>query len=326
MFRKSRKRITYKSKEVVIRPASLGEEYEVGIWATTYPWVKMGYDDYKYEPKYSDITYVMLVHGEIVGYFSVYSQVNIKENGVVPLYRKELILYDFAVDIRAYAKYTKLLIDFMLKYAADNSYYAVTVHKLEKFHVFNKFINRHYKIIQIEDKYCFMIDNPRIRKYQEHLIIYPKDKVQLDSLYFLYDLNFNILKTKCSLKLTDNEKIIVDRLTGLIYFPSNVQLSKNQVILNKDTQTLIYLIVSKYHMKDIKPVIIDYDINNPNDYEANIGGLLHINKTIEDIRNDSAYANLLISKGYEKVMLNYFKYDMNDRSFSDSPAMYKLVK
>ena len=52
MFRKSRKRITYKSKEVVIRPASLDEEYEVGGWATTYPWVRMGYEDYKNEPKY----------------------------------------------------------------------------------------------------------------------------------------------------------------------------------------------------------------------------------------------------------------------------------
>ena len=124
--------IVYEKDGVMIRKASLGEEYEVGGWITSYSWIKLGYENDKYEPKYSDIIYVMIVNHEIIGYFMVYNIINMDENNIVPLYAKELFLYDFVVDIRAYSKYSKILIDFMLNYAKQNGYYAITINKIER--------------------------------------------------------------------------------------------------------------------------------------------------------------------------------------------------
>ena len=123
----------------------------------------MGYEDTKYRPHYADTRYIMFVNGFITGYFMVYSEINVKENAVIPKYQKELIIYDFSVDIRAYAKYSKILIDFLLKYAAYNGYYAVAVKKIEEYNLFNQFIKRHYKIKETEDKLYFIIPKPRIK-------------------------------------------------------------------------------------------------------------------------------------------------------------------
>ena len=48
MFRRNRKPIRYKKEGIKIRPASLGEEYEIGGWATSYNWIKIGYEYEKY--------------------------------------------------------------------------------------------------------------------------------------------------------------------------------------------------------------------------------------------------------------------------------------
>lgn len=325
MLRKDKRKISYRIGNVKIRPASLGEEYEIGGWKTTYPWVKMGYEFKNYNPKYFDVAYVMLLKGEIVGYFIAYTEVNLKDNNILPLYRKELILYDFVVDVRAYSKYTKLLINSLIKYAEYNGYFVVSLYKLEEYKLFNNFIKRYYDVKENENKLYFVIKNPRISCCKKHLIGYEKDRISFENLNFLYDLNFNILKTKCTLKLNEFEKIVVDRITGLIKFPSKIKLSKDMVILNTDTRTLIHLIISHYHMNNVDNITIYYDINNPTYFEADVDGLLYVSKDLKDIRDNQEYINSLISRGYDRLVPNYLRYDMNDNSFCESQGIYKLV-
>lgn len=325
MFRRNAKPIRYEKEGIKIRPASLDEEYEIGGWASSYNWIKIGYEYEKYQSRYSDINYVIVNNYVIFGYFLANQKINTGNNSNIPLYSKELIIYDFVVDTKAYSKYSKMLIDFMIKYAKHNGYSVISFYKSDKYSEFNKFINRYYDVKQLDDKYYLFIDNPRIRNYQKHLPIYENDKIKIEDLYFLYDFDFDILKTKCRFKLNDNEEISIDRKTGIITFPSNVEVT-NEVVLNDYTKTLVYIIKGMYYANDIKNVVINYDINNPNYYEANIDGLLYVSKELNDIRNDNDYINYLINKGYDKVVPNQLRYDMNCRSFTDSKVIYKLVK
>ncbi len=325
MFRRNIKPICYKKEGITIRPASLGEEYDIGGWFTSYDWIKIGYEYEKYQSRYSDINYVMTDKFGIFGYFLANQEINTGNNSNIPLYSKELIICDFVVDSKAYSKYSKKLIDFMIKYAIHNSYSVITFYKSDEYSVFNNFINRHYNVKLIDEKYYLFIDNPKIRSYQRHLTIYDNDNISIENIYFLYDLGFDVLKTKCRYKLNDNEEISVDRKTGIITFPSNVEIT-SEVVLNDYTRTLVYTVKGMYHANDIKNVDITYYVNNPNYYEAIIDGTLYVSKELNEIRDDKEYMNSLISRGYDKVISNQLRYDMNQTSFSDSPVIYKLVK
>lgn len=326
MFRKNKRHINYKMDNVIIRPASLDEEYEVGRWSNRYSWIKISYLNMDYKGKYSDIIYVMTINNEIAGYFMAYNEINITNKDYIPLYGKELILYDFALDAKAYSKYSKILIDYMLKYATYNGYNAITFNKINEHIGFNQFIKRNYKPIEAIDKLHLIIDKPRIASCQRHLTIYENDVIQIDDLYFLYDLCFDVLKTKCRLKLNNDDEIIIDRKTGLISLPKGIKLINDNVILNNDTKSLIYLIAGMYHMNDIKPVTVNYDINNPNYYEAIIDNMLYVSKNLKDIDSDKDYINSLIERGYDRVVPNHFKYNMNERSFSNGMMVYRLSK
>lgn len=323
MFRRNAIPIRYEKEGIKIRPASLDEEYEIGGWASSYDWIKIGYEYEKYQSRYSDINYVIVNKYGIFGYFLANQKINTGNNSNIPLYSKELIICDFVVDTKAYSKYSKMLIDFMNKYAKYNGYSVISFYKSDKYSEFNKFINRYYDFKQLDDKYYLFIDNPRIRTYQKHLTIYENENIRIEDLYFLYDFDFDILKTKCRFKFNDNEEISIDRKTGIITFPSNVYVT-NEVVLNEYTKTLIYIIKGMYYINEVKKVFINYDINNPNYYEANIDGLLYVSKELNDIRNDNDYIKYLINNGYDKVVPNQLRYDMNNRSFSDSKVIYKL--
>lgn len=323
MFRKYTKPISYKKEGITIRRASLGEEYEIGGWANSYNWIKIGYEYEKYTSRYSDINYVMTNKFGIFGYFSANQKINAGNNLYIPLYNKELIIFDLAIDIRAYSKYSKILINFIIKYAIHNGYRVITFYKSDKYSEFNKFINKYYDIKEIEDKYYLFIDNPRIRNYQKHLTIYENENISINNIYYLYDFGFDILKTKCKFKLNATEEISVDRRTGIITFPSNVNTT-SEVVLNDYTKTLIYIIKEMYHTNDIKKAFVSYDINNPNYYETIIDGSLYVSKKYNEIRDDKEYTNYLINKGYHEVLTNELRYDMNDSSFSNSCVIYKL--
>ncbi len=326
MLRKPKPYMKYNKDGIVIRRASLGEEYDIGGWITSYDWIKMGYEYSEYENKYSDISYVMVINKEIYGYFLAYNEVVMDNNSILPLYGKSLVLFDFAVDIRTYSKYTKIFINFMIRYAKQNGYNVITIRKIDKYSLFNNFIIKNFKAREESDKLYIMIENPVISSCKKHLTVYENDKVELQELYFLYDLNFDILKTVCKIKLNDNDEIRIDRLTGLVSFPSVVKLTKDQLLLNSYTKTLIYLVKGMYHANNVKPVVIDYDVNNPNYYEAIFDGILHVGKYHVEMRDDNAYINTLINRGYDKVVPNQLDYDMNDGTFCDRKGIYNLKR
>ena len=326
MFRKTKTHISYNKNNVQIRSASLDEEYEVGRWCLNYPWIKIGYQYEEYKSKYSDITYVMVLNNEIIGYFMAFNEINIGSNIDLPLYSKELILYDFAVDTKAYSKYSKILINYLVQYAKNDGYNVITIHKEEKYNRFNNFVRKNVKVKETENKIYILIENPKIRSCQKYLTVYENDSISIEELYFLYDLNFDILKTKSKLKLNDNEEIVINRSTGEILFPKRVNLIQDKVILNSTTKSLVFLIVSMYYMDDMSDITILYDVNNPKYYEANIDGLLYVSKTLKELKNDNDYINILLSRGIEHVVTNELKYTMNERSFSDSKVKYKLTK
>lgn len=323
MLRRIKTHVNYKKDGVVIRPATLHEEYDIGNWTTYYDWIKLGYEYSEYESLYSDIMYVMTINGSLIGYFLAYNSINIGDNPNIPLYNKEMVVYDLVVDVRAYAKYTKILIDYIIKYSNYNGYKAVVFYKVDKCNKFTNFLNKNYYVTEIEKKLYLYNENPRIRTCQKYLTIYKEDKLSLEDLYFLYDLRFDVLKTKC--KFSFNEyQIVVDRLTGIIEFPSNVKVINDTVRLNNKTKDIIDILITMFDGNNVKDIIVDYDSNNPYYYEAIVDGLLHVSKTFKEIENDKEYINELKSRGYKEVLPSSLRYDMNGGSLHYASAIYKL--
>ena len=52
MYRKLKTHVVYNKDNVVIRPATLHEEYEIGNWIKSYPWIKIGFVNQKVNKKY----------------------------------------------------------------------------------------------------------------------------------------------------------------------------------------------------------------------------------------------------------------------------------
>ena len=186
------------------------------------------------------------------------------------------------------------------------------------------FMKRHYNVKEIDDKLYLFIENPRIRTCQKYLTIFEEDKLSIEDLYFLYDLNFTICKGKCYLILSNNEKIEVDRKTGIILFPSNVIIKKDNVVINNVTRNIIELILRKYQLNKLEEIIVDFDINEKFYYEVFMDDLLHVSKEFNEVRNDSNYIQKLIERGYDKVVPNELKYNMNEESFSYAYGILKL--
>ena len=324
MIRRVKTHLKYKKDEIEIRPLRVCEEYEVGDWINYYDWIKLGYRYLPRAQKYFDIIYVMSINKCKVGYFMAYTLINVGNNMNIPLYGKELILYDFAMDMRAYVKYSKILIDYMIKYANYNGYNAISFIKEDNHQTFNDFMKKHYNVKEIGNKFYLFIENPRIRSCQKHLKLYEQDNVGIENLYFLYDLKFNICKSKCYIKLQNNESIVVDRKTGLVTFPANVTIKKDNVILNSTTRNIIELVLRGYHNNKIKRVDVYFDINDSIYYEVYIDNQLYISKDYKELLTDNDYKNKLIERGFSSVVTNGFKYDMNESSFSYSSAIYKL--
>lgn len=326
MHRKIKTHIKFKKDGIEIRPASLHEETEIGNWPSTYPWIKLGYEDETISNRYSDIMYVMTINNYVIAYFNACNEINIGNNKFLPLYSKELKLSDLAIDERAYAKYGKILFNYLIEYSIYNGYKAISFKNVEKYNIFNKFITKNYNTIINEDKYYLINENPRIRSCQKFLITYDEDNVALEDLYFLYALKFDVLKRKCSLKLDNGESIILDRLSGIITLPSNVKIMKNQLLLNEKTRIIIEMIVQLYDTNRMNEIELFFDKKKPNAYEIFIDGLLNVGKTLIEMRKDDEYVKELKNRGYDKVLCNYFKYDMNDNSFSYSNAMFTFDK
>ena len=300
-------------KNISIKKIGVCDIYEVGNWAISYPWIRLGYNDKNYQPKYSDITYYIKENNSIIGYYLAYNIVNMNESDIIPLYSKKLVLYDFAIDDRAYAKYGLLLINYMLDYARKNGYKAIEIKKYDEYSFFMNFIKRHYKVEEFNNS-IYIILNPVIKYKERHLTLYKDDNVSLEDIYFLYDLGFNVLKNSIKLKLL-GEEISINRHTGSVKLPSSVKISNDNIILNKDTRNIIYLIKEMYINNNIKNLVVDYSISNPNSFLVYDNDLLYINKDINELLNNIELA-LQLSKLSKAFCPYIIGYDMNERGFS----------
>lgn len=306
--------IRNKKDKIIVKPAGVCDIYEIGNWTDSYSWIKLGYKDKDYDSKYSDVAFYVTKNKDIVGYYMAYNIVNLNKDDIVPLYRKKLVLYDFAISDRAYAKLGKILINYMIEYARKNGYYAIEVKKNECKYFFG-FLNRHYKVMEYGESIYLIINDLKIKLKEKHLQLYENDKVELEDLYFLYDLKFTISKTKAKLKL-NNETISVNRLTGIITFPSNIKVINDKVILNSQTRNIIHLVYEMYITNQIEQTIIDYSNLKPNQFEVYVGNNAYVNRKVEFLAKNLNYVIELLDKEIEYVYPYIIEYDMNERGFS----------
>lgn len=295
-------------------PVGLYDDYDVGNWTNCDPFLKLGYQNDDYEAKISDISFCIMNKGIVWGYFKAYNVVNVDKNDVIPLYSKKLMLYDFAVSARAYAKYGLILINFLINYAKDNGYSIVEIKKVSKYGFFLDFLNRHFKLEEHGNAYYILIDEPKIKPSEKHLSIYDNDNVKIEDIYFLYDLNFSVGKKVARLKLNDKESISVDRTSGKIKFPTNIEIMNDEVILNSHTKSPVLLICEMYNTDRVKNLKINFTNTNPNTFEAYSDDVWYVNKEISSLIDDVEYVSSMIDKGIKHIDSYIIDYDMNCRT------------
>lgn len=306
------------SKKSKISVESIGgdDAYEVGNWTSYDPLLKLGYKVDDYEARIYDMSFCIKDNGAVIGYFKVYDIIIVDENDVLPLYSKKLVLYDFAISARAYTKYGLILINFLINYAKDNGYKAIEIKKVSKFGFFLDFLNRHFKLEECGDKYYFLIDKPKIKPVERHLLIYEGDNVKIEDVYFLYDLGFSVGKKVIALKLNDKESISVDRASGKIKFPTNAEITGDEVILNSHTKSVVFLVRGMYDIGCVKKLKINFSSDHPNVFEAYVGEELYVNKDIRTLIGDKQYVSNMMQKGIRRINPCIIDYDLNGRIIS----------
>ena len=303
---------------IVVEPTGVCDAYEVGNWTDYYSFIKLGYKVDDYTSKIFDTSFCIKDNGVILGYFLSYNVVNLDEKSTLPLYSHKLVLYDFAISARACAKYGLILINFLINYAKNNGYKAVKIKKIDKYGFFLDFLRRHFKLKEFDDVCYVMIDKPKIKSSQKHLVIYNNDNVKIDDLYFLHDLKFSVGEKIIKLKLKENEYITINRASGKIAFPANVEVVHDNVVLNSHTRSIVYLICTQYDENRIENLQIDYSATNPNVFEIYAGDKLYVNKSIPTLIENVEYVLTMIKKGIKRMEPCVINYDMNSQAFSYS--------
>lgn len=310
------KRNIYNKRNIKIKPVGVCDIYEIGNWSECYSCVKLGYLNNEYQPKYSDISFYIKFKEVIIGYFMVYNIINVNNEDVIPLYSKKLVLYDFAVSPRAYAKFGKILIDYLLKFARKQAYAAIEIKKNEKNKFFFDFLKRHYYLDEINDNYYIFIKDYKIKNKEKHLRLYEEDKVDIEDIYFLYDLKFKVFKTNIKYYLKNDESIIIDRRNGKISFPSNVELCNDEVYLNSETRNILFLIYEMYNNDQIRNVRIDYSLTDSYTYEVYVDDQVYVNKEYNCLIKDIEYVLTKNDLGIKFICPYSIGYGMHDHSFS----------
>ena len=306
-----------KFKNVIIEPVGVCDIYEVGHWTKYYSCIKLGYLIEDYDSKYFDIIIGLKKDNIFLGYFMAYSIINTDNNDdIISLYSKKMVIYDFAVFAKAYAKYGKLLIEYMLVYAKKNGFSAIEIKKINQYSFFIDFLNRHYKLKEYNNSLYFIVD-PIIKKSEKHLRIYENDVINIDDLYFLYDLKFKVNKTNIVKKIDNDNHILIDRRSGIISFPKNVKMKIDNVILNNQTRNILYLLQDMYP-NNIEDVYINYSKDKSYFYEIYINDCLYVNIEIEKLTKDINYLLKMKQNDINKIYSYFIGYDMNDRVFSQS--------
>lgn len=304
-----------KKSKIVVKAVGVCDMYEVGNWTNCYSFIKLGYKNDNHDSKITDVAFY-IKSDEILGYFMAYSVVNVVDSDILPIYSKKLVLYDFAISARAYAKYGLALINFLIRYAQKNGYKAIEIEKISEYSFFLGFLSRHFKLKELDDVCFILIDAPKIKLSEKYLSIYAKDNVTIEDIYFLYDLKFSVGKTRIARRLNDRESISVDRVSGKIKFPTNVELINDEVMLNSHTKSIVYLVCEAYRTNKVKKLKIDYSIENLNTFEVFVDDVLYVNKTIPTLIADIEYVTCMRDKGITRINPCIIDYDMNARSFS----------
>lgn len=306
------------SKKSKISVESIGgdDAYEVGNWTSYDLLLKLGYKDDDYEARIYDMSFCIKDNGAVIGYFKVYDIINVEKNNIIPLYSKKLVLYDFAISARAYARYGLILINFLINYAKDNGYKAVEIKKVSKFSFFLDFLNRHFKLEERDNHYYILIDKPKIKPSERYLSIFDGENVKIEDVYFLYDLGFSVGKKVIALKLNDKESISVDRASGKIKFPTNVEITNDEVILNSHTKSVVFLVRGMYDIGCVKNLKINFSSAHPNTFEAYADDLLYVNKDIPSLIDNAEYVSEMMQKGIRRINPYIIDYDINSRTIS----------
>lgn len=301
-------------EKIIIEEVGVCDSFEIGNWPIMFPCIKLGYTDTDYKSKYSDICYYLKKNDIILGYFMAHNKVVIDKNDIIPIYSRKLIIYDFSVDGRSYLKFGKMLFDFLITFAKNNGYSGIEIKKIEKYNYFNTFLTKNYQVKEFNNSYYLLIDNPIETPSQKYLQIFDDEKIKIEELYFLYNLEFIVSKDDVQLELNNHEFIKIDRKTGKISFPSNVKILSDDVCINSDTKSLVHLIF-EMNKNEIKNFKINYSLKNPNFFEAYDEDTVYVNKTIKSLLNDPTYAQEMIDKGIKYLYSYIINYDMDDFSF-----------
>lgn len=320
----SMKRKLSKELKVTIKPVNVCDIYEVGNWTNYYPFLKLGYKNDDYQQKYSDITFYIKTKKDILGYCLLYNVVNIDEASRIEVYSRILALYDFAISARAYVRYGIQLMKYIINYAQKNGYSAIAIKKISKYQAFYYFLKRNFKLIEANDCCYIVIDYPRIKLSQKNLVLFNRDNVQIDDIYFLYDLHFSVGKTIINRTLNASEYIKVDRRSGIIKFPSNVKIMNDMIPLNSYTASIIYLVCDMYDRNDIKKMKIAYRIDDPHVFEVYIDDSLYVNKGIDDLLNNKEYVLNMMDKGIKYIYSYIIDYSITGHSFSYKASKLNL--
>lgn len=309
-----------KRSRITVEPVDVCDFYEVGNWTDHYPSIRLGYKADGYVGKISDLAYCLKDNGAILGYFLAYNVINVDREDRIPLYSKKLVLYDFAVSARAYAKYGVHLIGFLIRYAENNGYHAIEIPKNENFPFFFAFLTRHFRTTEFDDASCLFIDAPKCKASEKHLLLYDTDKIGVDDIYFLYDLHFSVGKTVIRRKWQDTDTISVDRASGRLRFSRNVELLRDEVLLNAQTRSILHLLCNRLPADRAKGLRIDYSAAAPESFAIYSGDTVYVNKPISALVGDAAYVRAMMNRGIRCIASCIVLYDRNDRSFSDRYA------
>lgn len=297
-----------------------GNMDELGDWSNSYKDIKLGYYNADYVAKYADECFALIFSNCVIGYYFVTSKLVTSDDEIIPKYFRKLVLYDFAIDARSYAKLGKELINHLIKFATKNGYSAIEIKNIKEYSFFVNFINRYYKTKEFNDSIYILIDNFKVKTKEKNLRIYNDDMVTIEDLYFLYDLNFKVLRKTLNYKLDEDKFIEVDRISGKILFPEGVNLINDEVILNHESRKIIHLIINM----NKKNLNIFYDLNNPFYFEVSSDNVLYVNKLNKDIK----YLVSQLDKGITSIDEINLRYDVDYRMFSNSSSLrsvYSLI-
>ena len=254
---------SYSKQNVKIDRISFEMEESLGNW-NSYPWIKFNYFyDYKGDARYC---YFIALNNYVEGYFYAQDEISKESNEYINKYDRIMVLYDLAIDHRAYSRLGKLLINHLLYLSKINGLQALVINKVDQCSFFINFIKRHYKYKESKDKIYIFINNPIKISYQDNLKVLDNEYIHIEDLYYLYDLGFKINKLNCTYKL-ENYKIIVDRKTGIVSLPIETIKNYKFYINDQKVKTLIHLLIenSGLPLTYINNVYNEIDAYNSND-------------------------------------------------------------